>query len=111
MNSRLGKARLRVPTIAKRGEVIEIRTMVEHPMETGFRLDNVGKPIPRHIATGFRCAYNGRQVFHATLHPAVSANPYFVFYLVAQESGQLEFSWTDDRDGTITETGQLLVEG
>ena len=109
MNSRLGKARLRVPKTAQPGEVIEIRTMVEHPMESGFRLDNTGKPISRHIATGFSCTYNGREVFRATLHPAVSTNPYLVFYVVAQESGELVFSWSDDRGGHVTEARQLMV--
>jgi len=109
MKSRFGKARLRVPKTAKRGEVIEIRTMVEHPMESGFRYDNVGKSIPRHIATEFVCHYNGREVFRATLHPAVSTNPYFLFYIVASESGELVFSWADDRGGTVSETVPLTV--
>ena len=109
MKSRLGKARLRVPKAVKRGEIIEIRTMVEHPMESGFRYDNIGKLIPRHIATEFYCRYNGREVFRATLHPAVSTNPYFLFYLVADESGELVFSWVDDRGGTVSETRQLAV--
>lgn len=109
MNSRLGKVRLRIPKEAKRGEVIEIRVMVEHPMESGFRHDNMGKLIPRHIATDFQCRYNGREVFRATLFPAVSTNPFFVFNLVARETGELVFSCADDRDGTVTETVQLTV--
>ncbi len=109
MKSRLGSARLRVPESARRGEVIEIRSMVEHPMDSGFRHDNMGRPIPRHIATSFACRYNDREVFRATLHPAVSTNPYFLFYLVAQESGMLEFTWTDDLGGQVTETFGLRV--
>lgn len=109
MKSRLGKVRLRVPKTAVRGETIEIRVMAAHPMESGFRHDNMGRPIPRHIATGFKCHYNDRQVFQATLHPAVSTNPFFVFYLIAQESGELTFSWVDDRGGSVTETAQLTV--
>ncbi len=109
MKSLFGRARLRVPETARRGEVIEIRTMVEHPMESGFRYNNVGKLIPRHIATSFACRYNGREVFRATLQPAVSTNPYFLFYLVADESGELVFSWTDDRGGSVTETRTIHV--
>jgi sulfur-oxidizing protein SoxZ len=109
MKSRLGKARLRVPLTAKRGEIVKIRVMVEHPMESGFRHNNVGKLIPRHIATEFDCRYNGREVFRAFLYPAVSTNPYFFFYLVAQETGDLVFSWKDDRGGTLSETTQLTV--
>ena len=109
MKSRLGKARLRVPKTAKRGELVEIRTMIEHPMESGFRYNNVGETIPRHIATEFVCQYNGREVFRATLHPAVSTNPYFLFYLIAEESGELAFSWADDRGGVASETVKLTV--
>lgn len=109
MNSRLGQARLRVPTTAKRGEIIEIRALVEHPMESGFRHDNMGRPIPRHIATAFDCHYRGQRVFHATLHPAVSTNPYFLFYLLAVESGELVFSWRDDLGGSTTESAELTV--
>jgi sulfur-oxidizing protein SoxZ len=109
MTSRLGQPRLRAPETARRGEVIEIRAMIEHPMESGFRHDNMGRPIPRHIATAFTCRYNGREVFRAALHPAVSTNPYFLFHLVAAESGELEFSWTDDRGGRVSETTRLTV--
>lgn len=110
MKSRLGKVRLRVPRTAKRGEAIEVRVMVQHPMESGFRHDNVGKLIPRHIATDFFCNYNGQEVFRAKLHPAVSTNPYFLFYVVATQSGELVFSFADDRGGLVTETARLEVE-
>ena len=109
MKSRLGKARLRVPKTAEQGELIEIRTMVEHPMESGFRHNNMGKLVPRHIATDFHCRYNGQEVFRATLHPAVSTNPYIAFYVVAQQSGEFVFTWTDDRGGTVTETAKITV--
>jgi sulfur-oxidizing protein SoxZ len=107
--SQLGNARVRVPERAKAGTVIEIRAMVEHPMESGFRLNNVGKPIPRHIVESFTCQYDGREVFWAKLHPAVSTNPYFVFYTVATRSGDLIFTWTDDRGGVVTHVAQIEV--
>ena len=66
--SRMGTARVRMPQSAKRGEIIEIRTMVQHPMESGFRLDNTGKEIPRHIIESFDCSYNGSEIFRAKLN-------------------------------------------
>ncbi len=81
--SQFGKIWVRLTENPKRGEPVEIRAMVMHPMESGFRLDNVGRPIPRHIVDTFTCTYGGKQVFRAKLHPAMSANPYFVFYVVA----------------------------
>ena len=106
----LGPVRVRVPERARRGEVIEIRAMVQHPMESGFRLNNVGKPITRHIVESFTCVYAGEEVFRAKLHPAVSTNPYFQFYLIARASGNVVFTWTDDRGGVATHTARLEVD-
>lgn len=109
MSQEAGAARVRVPERAKRGEVIEIRAMIEHPMESGFRLNNVGKPIPRHIVESFTCEYDGREIFRARLHPAVSTNPYFLFYTVATASGELRFTWKDDRGGVTTHIARIEV--
>ena len=105
----MGVARVRMPQSATRGEVIEIRTLVQHPMESGFRLDNTGKEIPRHIVESFDCTYNGREIFRVKLHPAVSTNPFFTFYAVATESGELVFTWKDDQGGVATATQVLTV--
>jgi sulfur-oxidizing protein SoxZ len=105
--SQFGKIWVRFTENPKRGEPIEVRAMVMHPMESGFRLDNVGRPIPRHIITSFTCAYAGEPVFRAKLHPAVSANPYFVFYFVAAQSGDLLLTWTDDRGEVATHSVHL----
>ena len=105
----MGTARVRMPESAKRGEIIEIRTLVQHPMESGFRLDNTGKEIPRHIIESFDCTYNGREVFRVKLHPAVSTNPFFTFYAVAEESGNFVFTWKDDQGGVATATQSLVV--
>jgi sulfur-oxidizing protein SoxZ len=109
--SRIGVGRVRMPAKAKAGEVIEIRALVEHPMESGFRLNNVGKPIPRHIVDTFTVSYDGREVFAVRLHPAVSTNPYFVFSLVADRTGDVVFTWKDDQGGVATHTARLDVEG
>ena len=107
--SRMGAARVRMPASAKPGEVIEIRTLVQHPMESGFRLDNTGKPVARHIVESFACSYNGREIFRAKLHPAVSTNPFFTFYAVAAESGAFVFTWKDDQGGEATATSHIDV--
>ena len=109
MTSRIGPARVRVPERARKGDIVEIRTMVEHPNESGFRHDNMGRPIPRHIVTSFNCTYNGKEVFSATLHPAVSTNPYMTFHLRATETGDLVFTWKDDQGGKTTATQKLTV--
>ena len=105
----MSQARVRVPAEARRGEVIEIRTMIQHPMETGFRRDDVGNAVPVHIIHRFTCTYNGEEVFAADLHPAIAANPYLSFHTVATESGRLEFRWFDDDGSVYTETAEIAV--
>ena len=102
-------ARIDVPASAKRGEIIEIKTLVAHAMETGFRRTYLGMPIPRDIITAFVCTYNGVEVFRAELHPSISANPYIQFTTVATESGTLELKWSGDNGFTATERARLTV--
>jgi len=101
--------RIDLPKAAKRGEVIEIKTLVAHSMETGFRRTYLGVPIPRDIITTFVCAYNGVEVFRAELHPSIAANPYIQFTTVATENGTLEFKWSGDNGFTATETARIAV--
>jgi len=102
-------ALINVPERAKRGEVIEIKTLVSHPMETGYRRTQLGAPIPRDIIRLFVCAYNGTEVFRAELHPAIAANPFIVFSTIAIESGTLTFHWTGDNGFSVTESAALTV--
>ncbi|MEE4360971.1 MAG: thiosulfate oxidation carrier complex protein SoxZ [Pseudomonadales bacterium] len=101
--------RIAIPSQAKVGEIIEIRTLIQHPMETGFRRDEYGRAIPRDILERFSCLYNGEIVFEATLFPAVTANPYLTFCTRATESGTLVFRWTDQRGEVFEETADLEV--
>jgi sulfur-oxidizing protein SoxZ len=109
--SALGNTRVKMPERAKRGEQVEIRAMIQHPMESGFRPDNVGRTIPRNIVESFTCTYGGSQIFRAKLHPAVSTNPYLSFYVVATHSADLVFTWNDDHGGVATHTAHLEVTG
>lgn len=101
--------RIVVPKTAKRGEVIEIKTLIKHPMETGYRRDHRGQVIPRHIIKRFVATYNGTVVFSADLTQGVAANPYLAFMTVAEESGEIVFEWTDDLGDTHTEKVEIIV--
>lgn len=103
-------ALINVPAKARRGEVIEIKALVSHPMETGYRRTQVGAPIPRDIIRRFTCTYNGTEVFRADLHPAIAANPFFAFTTVATESGTLTFQWTGDNGFSVTESARITVD-
>jgi sulfur-oxidizing protein SoxZ len=105
----MARALIRIPAEAKKGEAIEIKTLISHPMESGQRRDSMGQLIPRRILNRFVCTYNGAEVFRADFFPAIAANPFLSFFTVATESGELVFTWTDD-DGTIqTEAARITV--
>ena len=106
----MARALINVPATARKGEIIAIKTLISHEMETGYRHDNVGKPIPRDIITEFVCTYNGQEIFRAELFPAIAANPFVTFFTIAAESGELVFRWTDDHGQTQTEVRQIIVE-
>ena len=89
-------ARIQMPREAKRGQVIPIRILIQHAMETGFRLDADMRKVPKNVIRAFVCRYNGVEVFRAELSPGIAANPYLQFSTVAEDSGELEFSWVDD---------------
>lgn len=106
----MARALVTMPLTARRGQVIEVRALVSHPMETGFRPGADGKVLARDIIRRFTCNYNHELVFAADLHPAIAANPYMAFFLVAGESGVLEFRWVGDNGFVHTETRVLAVE-
>ena len=101
--------RVSVPAQAKRGEIIEIRTLAGHAMETGFRRTQLGEVIPRDIIRQFVCTYNGEEIFRADLHPAIAANPLIAFTTVATESGTIQFRWTGDNGFSVTESASISV--
>ena len=105
----MARTLINAPATARRGEVIEIRATIGHPMETGFRPGEDGKIVPRNIIQTFSCRYNGELVFSAELFSAVSANPYIAFHTVATDSGTLVLNWEGDNGFTQTESISLAV--
>ena len=105
----MASALINVPASAKRGDIIEIKTLMSHIMETGFRHTESGEIIPRNIITNFDCRYNGVEVFRAELYPAFSANPFIAFFTVATESGTIEFRWTGDNGFKETASADITV--
>jgi sulfur-oxidizing protein SoxZ len=106
----MASALINVPAKAKRGEIIEIKTLMSHIMETGFRHTTTGELVPRDIITSFTCRYNGEEIFRADLFPAIAANPFITFFTVATESGKFEFDWIGDRGFAETASASILVE-
>ena len=102
------KPRIKLPSSARKGDVIEIKTLIAHVMETGLRKDQDGKVIPRKIINKFTAEFNGKPVFSADIEPAVAANPYMQFTARVEESGTFRFTWVDD-DGTVTTAEQPIA--
>jgi sulfur-oxidizing protein SoxZ len=106
----MDKPRIKVPPKVERGQPFEVKVLISHLMESGQRTDTkTGERIPRKILNAFVCRLDGREVFRVTLYPAVSANPYLAFFVTAEESGELEFVWTDDDGSEIKATAPIEV--
>jgi sulfur-oxidizing protein SoxZ len=105
----MSSPRIKVPDRAKVGDVIEIKTLISHVMETGQRKDSEGKPIPRKILNSFRATYDGQEVFTAELQPAIAANPYLAFFMKVPGPGEFEFTWVEDGGATTVEKLKLNV--
>jgi sulfur-oxidizing protein SoxZ len=106
----MARALINAPSRARRGEVIEIKTLISHPMESGFRYTTRGEPVPRDIITAFTATWNGEEIFHAQLFPGIAANPFLTFHTVAAESGTIELKWTGDNGFEATERIRITVE-
>jgi sulfur-oxidizing protein SoxZ len=103
------KPRIKLPKSAAKGELLDIKTLITHPMESGQRKDEAGQPIPRKIINKFVASFNGKEVFRADLYPSMAANPYIVFYLKMAESGKFQFAWTDDDGSVYTDEKDITV--
>ncbi|HMR30526.1 MAG TPA: thiosulfate oxidation carrier complex protein SoxZ [Geminicoccaceae bacterium] len=103
------RAMLNVPRTARPGEIVEIKAMIAHPMETGYRVGPNGQPIPRQIINRLVCSYDGETVFEAELFPAIAANPFVAFTTVATRSGTIRLAWTDDEGRTEIASAEITV--
>lgn len=101
--------RVIVPGTVAKGEVVPVKTIIQHEMETGLRTDSEGEVIPRKIINSFICRYGSVEVFSVDLHEAVSANPFFEFSLLATESGRMEFIWEEDGGAVYSLAHDIVV--
>ncbi len=104
------KPRVKAPKKAAKGDIVTIKTLISHKMETGLRKDKkTGKIIPQRIINKFVAQFNGEDVFSVDIDPSISANPYFQFKMKAEESGEFEFMWTDDNGDVYSKKSKLKV--
>jgi sulfur-oxidizing protein SoxZ len=105
----MASIRLAVPNTAQSGEIIEIKALIQHEMESGFRRGSRGEVIPRDIIVRFECSFEGTQIFAADFHPAIAANPLLTFHMRAETSGRLLFEWTDQNGESWRDSADLEV--
>lgn len=103
-------ARLQVPPTARRGEVVEVRLLIQHPMETGFRREADGRAVPMNVVNTVACRYAGREVLRAELGSGISANPYFAFWIRAESTGEVAVEWVDDTGERGSVKAMLTVQ-
>jgi sulfur-oxidizing protein SoxZ len=105
----LTKPRVKVATTAKAGEVIEVKTLIQHPMENGLRKDGAGNTVPQDIINSLTATFAGKEVYRAKLATGTAANPYVSFFVKVPASGDLVLTWTDDQGKSISDTQKIQV--
>lgn len=105
----MARTLINIPKSVRRGEAFDIRVLIAHPMEPGVRRDADGRLIPRDIINRFTCSLDGVEVIDIDLQPAIAANPFLAFSAVAQTSGTLVMTWTDDHGAVQTERVAITV--
>ena len=104
----IGTPRLRAPRSARPGEAVEIRTLIDHPMETGLRQEG-GRVAPRDLLNRMVVRVNGEVALQAELRNGTAANPYHVFFLRLDRTSELDFTWTDERGRSARATARVAV--
>ena len=104
-------ARIQVQREARRGEIIEVRVLIQHPMETGFRYDAFGRQTPRNVIYSLHCRYGGVEVFRASMGAGIAANPYLRFFVRAERSGDIECRWVDQENASGYASAWVKVNG
>ena len=105
----MARSIIHLPPTARAGEIVAVRVLVQHPMETGYRSSSVGEPLARDIIRTVECRFEGESIFAAVLHPAIAANPSLAFFMRAMRSGTLTVEWRGDNGFAHSDRATLQV--
>jgi sulfur-oxidizing protein SoxZ len=90
------------------GDITEVQTLIQHPMDTGLVKDSRGELIPAHFIQELKFEWNGKDVFVANWGTAVSKDPYVKFsFKGAKKGDELKISWTDNKGASDTTTAKI----
>lgn len=105
----MARSVIHLPASARAGDIVAVRVLIQHPMESGYRTSSVGEPLPRDIIRRVECRFDGERIFAADLHPAIAANPSLAFFLRATRTGTLSVEWRGDNGFVHTDSASLQV--
>ena len=89
--------RMQWPERITAGEVVKVRLLVQHPMDTGYLQDLLGKLVPRNVIRLLTCTLGPQEVFRVEPSSGIAANPLFEFFVRATETAEMRVEWVDDR--------------
>lgn len=100
-------ASIRVRAIAS-DDSVEVQSLIQHPMDSGFVKDSKGKLIPPHYIEVVTFEHAGKPVLTALWGPAVSKDPYLKFSFKGGKKGdELKISWVDNKGATDSSTAKI----
>ncbi len=79
----------------ERNGVVDVKTLMKHPMETGLRKDKDGNKIPEHWIQDVVAEANGKVVFSCAFNTSISKDPYLSFAYAGKKGETLTLSWKD----------------
>ncbi len=98
---------MRIRAIAQ-GDVVDVRILMSHEMETGQRRDSSGNLVPAHFIQNVTVTHAGKTVLSAEWGPAVSKNPYLQFKFKGGKKGdEIVVTWVDNKGVTRTDKATI----
>ncbi len=106
-------ARLQWPERIVAGDVVKVRLLVQHPMDTGYLQNLLGQVVPRNIIRVLTCTLGSQEVLRIEPSSGIAANPLFEFFVRATETADMRVAWVDDKgiSGSYQQTMTVLPAG
>jgi sulfur-oxidizing protein SoxZ len=101
MTNPIGEARIKVPDRITRGEVIQVNSIISHPMDTGFFRTAEGQPIPAYFIKDVVVSYGQEEVARFEWTSGISRDPVVTFTVKADKEAPLTMVWTDNKGATF----------
>jgi sulfur-oxidizing protein SoxZ len=90
-----------------KGEITEVKVIINHPMETGRKKDDFGQLIAAHFIQLVTASLNEKPVLEMQWGTGISKNPYLTFYLKDAKVGdKMSVTWHDN----LGKTGSGEIE-